>query len=106
MSPTKVETFLLSWLPRKVMLSFAEQDAMPHVLAAWVRWAGRRRGLDDAMVAETLEAVFNTMGTFAEAYRHPAEFGLDYVLVRRLLPDGDLDALPRRALAFPVVEGP
>ena len=39
MSPTKVEDFLLGWLPRKVMLSFAEQDAMPHVLAAWVRWA-------------------------------------------------------------------
>jgi hypothetical protein len=105
MSPTKVETFLLNWLPRKVMLSFAEQDAMPHVLAAWVRWAGRRRGLDDALVAETLEAVFNTMGRFAEAYRDPAEFGLDYVLVRRLLPDGDLEALPRRAFAFPVLEG-
>ena len=42
MSPAKVQTFLLSWLPRKVMLSFAEQDAMPHVLAAWVRWAGRQ----------------------------------------------------------------
>jgi hypothetical protein len=105
MSPTKVETFLLSWLPRKVMLSFSEQDAMPHVLAAWVRWAGRRRGLDDAVVAETLETVFNTMGTFTEAYRDPAEFGLDYVLVRRLLPDGDLEALPRRAFAFPVLEG-
>ncbi|MFZ0192022.1 MAG: hypothetical protein WAL72_34315 [Streptosporangiaceae bacterium] len=105
MSPTKVETFLLNWLPRKVMLSFAEQDAMPHVLAAWVRWAGRRRGLNDALVAETLEAVFNTMGMFAEAYRDPAEFGLDYVLVRRLLPDGDLEALPRRAFAFPVLEG-
>src|SRR2546430_793514 len=48
MSPTKVETFLLGWLPRKVMLLFAEQDAMPHVLAAWVRWAGRRRGLSEA----------------------------------------------------------
>ena len=105
MSPTKVETFLINWLPRKVMLSFAEQDAMPHVLAAWVRWAGRRRGLDDAMVAETLESVFNTMGLFAEAYRDPAEFGLDYVLVRRLLPDSDLEALPRRAFAFPVLEG-
>jgi hypothetical protein len=105
MSPTKVEMFLLTWLPRKVMLSFAEQDAMPHVLAAWVRWAGRRRGLDDAVVAETLEAVFNSMGMFAEAYRDPAEFGLDYVLVRRLLPDGDLEALPRRAFAFPVLEG-
>jgi hypothetical protein len=105
MSPTKVETFLLGWLPRKVMLSFAEQDAMPHVLAAWVRWAGRRRGLSEAVITESLEAVFNSMGAFAQAYRDPAEFGLDYALVRRLLPDGDLEALPRRAFAFPVLEG-
>jgi hypothetical protein len=105
MSPTKVETFLLGWLPRKVMLSFAEQDAMPHVLAAWVRWAGRRRGLSEAAITESLEAVFNSIGTFAQAYRDPAEFGLDYALVRRLLPDGDLEALPRRAFAFPVLEG-
>ncbi len=105
MSPGKVETFLLNWLPRKVMLSFAEQDAMPHVLAAWVRWAGRRRGLDEVVVTETLEAVFNSMGMFAQAYRDPAEFGLDYALVRRLLPDGDLEALPRRAFAFGVLEG-
>jgi hypothetical protein len=105
MSPVKVQTFLLNWLPRKVMLTFAEQDAMPHVLAAWVRWAGRRRGLAEEVVAETLETVFNSMGMFAEAYRDPAEFGLDYVLVRRLLPDSDLEALPRRAFAFPVLEG-
>ncbi|HEY6295709.1 MAG TPA: hypothetical protein VIX15_08600, partial [Streptosporangiaceae bacterium] len=105
MSPTKVETFLLGWLPRKVMLSQSEQDAMPHVLAAWVRWAGRRRGLAEPVVTETLEAVFNAMGVFAQAYRDPAEFGLDHALVRRLLPDGDLEALPRRAFAFPVLEG-
>jgi hypothetical protein len=105
MSPGKVETFLLGWLPRKVMLSFAEQDAMPHVLAAWVRWAGRRRGLPEETVTESLETVFNSMGMFAQAYRDPAEFGLDYALVRRLLPDGDLEALPRRAFAFPVLEG-
>ena len=105
MSPVKVQAFLLNWLPRKVMLSFAEQDAMPHVLAAWVRWACRRRGLDEAVVNEALETVFNSMGMFAEAYRDPAEFGLDYVLIRRLLPDGDLEALPRRAFAFPVLEG-
>ncbi|HEX6519852.1 MAG TPA: hypothetical protein VF070_07525, partial [Streptosporangiaceae bacterium] len=105
MSPTKVETFLLAWLPRKVMLSFAEQDAMPHVLAAWVRWSGRRRELSEPLIAETLETVFNSISAFAEAYRDPAEFGLEYALVRRLLPDGDLEALPRRAFAFPVLEG-
>jgi hypothetical protein len=105
MSPTKVETFLLAWLPRKVMLSFAEQDAMPHVLAAWVRWTGRRRSLSETMINDTLETVFNSMRAFAEAYRDPAEFGLEYALVRRLLPDGDLEALPRRAFAFPVLEG-
>ncbi|HEX6524471.1 MAG TPA: hypothetical protein VF070_31385, partial [Streptosporangiaceae bacterium] len=100
MSPIKVETFLIGWLPRKVMLTFAEQDAMPHVLAAWVRWSGRRRELPEPLIAETLETVFNSIGAFAEAYRDPAEFGLEYALVRRLLPDGDLEALPRRAFAF------
>jgi hypothetical protein len=105
MSPVKVETFLLGWLPRKVMLSAAEQEAMPHVLGAWVRWAGRRRGLDARAVSETLDAVFNAMGSFGRTYRDPAEFGLDSALVARLLPDGDLEALPRRAFAFPVLHG-
>jgi hypothetical protein len=105
MSPVKAETFLLNWLPRKVMLSAAEQEAMPHVLLAWVRWAGRRRGQGEREVTETLDAVFNAMGSFASTYRDPAEFGLDSALVARLLPDGDLEALPRRAFAFPLLHG-
>ena len=105
MSPVKVETFLISWLPRKVMLSAPEQEAMPHVLLAWVRWAGRRRGQGEREVADTLDAVFNVMGAFTRAYRDPAEFGLDSALVARLLPDGDLEALPRRAFAFPMLHG-
>jgi hypothetical protein len=105
MSPVKVETFLLSWLPRKVMLSAAEQEAMPHVLLAWVRWAGRRRGQGEQEVTGTLDALFNAMGSFSRAYRDPAEFGLDSALVARLLPDSDLEALPRRAFAFPMLHG-
>ncbi len=105
MSPVKAETFLLDWLPRKVMLSRAEQEAIPHVLAAWVRWAGRRRGLAEQAIAETLDAVFDIMGTFAQVYRDPTEFGLDAELVDRLLPDGDLEALARRAFAFPLLLG-
>jgi hypothetical protein len=105
MSPVKVETFLITWLPRKVMLSAPEQEAMPHVLLAWVRWAGRRRGQGEREVTDTLDAVFNVMGAFTRAYRDPTEFGLDSALVARLLPDGDLEALPRRAFAFPLLHG-
>ncbi|MFI5062443.1 MAG: hypothetical protein ACHP9Z_00475 [Streptosporangiales bacterium] len=105
MSPAKVATFLLDWLPRKVLLLSAEQHAMPHVLAAWVRSAGRRQGLPAEMIAQTLDAVFDSMGTFAQVYRDPTSFGLDAALVARLLPDNDLEALPRRAFAFPVLRG-
>jgi hypothetical protein len=105
MSPLKVQNFLLSWLPRKVMLSAADQDAMPHTLAAWVRWAGHKRGLPEGQIGQTLEMVFDSMSTFSRIYRDPSEFGLDEKIVARLLPDSDLEALPRRAFAFPVLEG-
>jgi hypothetical protein len=105
MSPVKAERFLLDWLPRKVVLSAEEQEAMPHVLAAWVRWAGARRGLDANLITATLDAVFESMGTFAQTYRDPESFGLDRELVNRLLPDGDLEALARRTFAFPLLAG-
>jgi len=105
LSPAKVETFLLDWLPRKIMLWPAEQHAMPHVLAAWARWAGRRRGLSAEAIDQTLDAVFGAMGTFTQVYRDPSSYGLDTALVGRLLPDADLEALPRRAFAFPVLRG-
>jgi hypothetical protein len=104
-SPLKASTFLLDWLPRKVMLSAAEQEAIPHVLAAWTRWAGRRRGLGQQAIAETLDAVFDSTEKFSAAYRDPTTFGLDAALLARLLPDADLEALARRAFAFPLLSG-
>jgi hypothetical protein len=104
-SPRKAETFLLDWLPRKIMLTAAEQHAMPHVLVAWCRWAGNRRGMPPGTVSETLDAIYAAMGPFTRLYRDPATFGLDPDLVARLLPDADLEALPRRAFAFPVLVG-
>ena len=105
MSPAKAETFLLDWLPRKVLLSPADQHAMPHVLAAWVRWTGMREGRDTKAVGGTLDAVFDSMGTFTRVYRDPVSFGLEQRLVARLLPDSDLEALPRRVFAFGVLQG-
>jgi hypothetical protein len=104
-SPAKAETFLLDWLPRKVVLSAAEQDAMPHVLLAWARWAGKKSGLAEDAVAATLDAIVDSMGTFATVYRDPESFGLEPDMVGRLLPDGDLEALARRVFAFPLLRG-
>jgi hypothetical protein len=105
MSPAKVEAFLLDWLPRKVMLSPGEQDAIPHTLLAWVRWAGARTGMPAGPLAATLDAVFDAMRAFPSVYHDPASFGLEPALVARLLPDRDLEALPRRAFAFPLLRG-
>ena len=104
-SPAKAETFLLDWLPRKVVLSRGEQEAMPHVLLAWIRWAGCKSGLSEAQVAVTLDAVFDAMRTFPSVYRDPASLGLEPDMVDRLLPDGDLEALARRFFAFPLLRG-
>jgi len=104
-SPAKAETFLLDWLPRKVMLTPAEQHAMPHVLISWARWAGAKSGMEIAAISKTLDAVFDAMSTFTKVYRDPASFGIKPDLVGRLLPDRDLEALPRRVFAFGVLEG-
>jgi hypothetical protein len=104
-SPIKCEMFLLEWLPRKVMLSPEEQEAMPHVLHAWVRWAARLGGLPEQGVRATLDAVWDSTKRFAQAYRDPTVFGLERDLVRLLLPVDDLEALPRRAFALPFLSG-
>lgn len=104
-SPAKAEKFLLDWLPRKVVLSKADQEAMPHVVLAWTRWAGAQSGLPERAIAATQDAVFDAMRAFPAVYKDPASLGLEPDMVDRLLPDGDLEALPRRVFAFPLLRG-
>ncbi|RNL87669.1 hypothetical protein [Halostreptopolyspora alba] len=103
-SPRKVEAFLLTWLPRHVVLLPEEQQAMPHVLAAWIRWAGPRYGLPESAVLATLDALWESTAEFTRTYLDPAtSFGLRREAIRRLLPDDDLSALARRMFAFPLL---
>jgi hypothetical protein len=105
MSPAKARRFLLEWVPRKVMLTSTDREAIPLVLAAWVRFGGRKRGWRQSDISEVVEVVFDSMSMFSRLYHDPADFGLTDKLVRRLLPDSDLEALPRRAFIFPILEG-
>ena len=57
-SPTMVEIFCLDWAPRKIA---ADEDAftlLPDVLAAWIRFAGRRRGIPEECIAEAVHAAY------------------------------------------------
>lgn len=57
-SPTVVELFMCDYLPRKVLRDreFFER-AVPDLLPAWVRYAGRSRGIPQAAIEEAASAV-------------------------------------------------
>ena len=105
MSPAKAETFLLDWLPRKV-------HALPGRAARDAARARRLGALDRRPPGPGHRGDrrhagrgVRLMGTFTRVYRDPASFGLEQRLVARLLPDSDLEALPRRVFAFGVLQG-
>lgn len=56
-SPVVVELFMVDWLPRKISGEAAFFERLPDVLADWVRYAGRRRGVPAAKLCEAVTAV-------------------------------------------------
>ena len=66
-SPGEVEVFMLDWVHRKVLLDAEAMEALPDVLAAWVAFALRRRGLSEEAVAPVVEAVEGLRDEYVEA---------------------------------------
>jgi len=56
-SPVAVEIFMMSWLARKVMRESELFERVPDVLADWVKYSGRRRGVPAAALREAVAAV-------------------------------------------------
>lgn len=56
-SPVVVELFLADWVGRKLLYEHQVIARIPAVLHAFVRFAGRVRGVPEARVAETLAAI-------------------------------------------------
>lgn len=56
-SAVVVEIFMLDWLGRKITEEAAFFERVPEVLATWVSFAGRRRGVPDDYVGEAVSAV-------------------------------------------------
>ena len=74
-SPTMVEIFCLDWAPRKIA---ADEDAftlLPDVLAAWIRFAGRRRGIPEESIAEAVHAAYEYAPEMIERSRDLDNWG-------------------------------
>ena len=56
-SPVVVELFMADWFPRAVLIDRATVATLPVALDAWVRFAGRKRGLPDWAIGATREAI-------------------------------------------------
>lgn len=87
-SPAAAEILLVDWLPRKVAHEPEWFAQVPGVLAAMVRFAARRSGLDERFVAETLEAVERYGAPLADAAGDPERWGPAKGLVMRMRAEG------------------
>lgn len=74
-SPTVAEVFLVDWFPRKVVAEPEVAVLVPEVTAAWVRFAGRDRGLRPGLVAETVTAISEFAPGFSERFDDPRVWG-------------------------------
>jgi len=96
-SPVVVELFMLDYLPRKVTLSFAEINALPEVLRAWVRFALTRRGLEERFIVETERAVDGFTPEFRKAVTDPENFGPAKAMLNAMRADG-VDVMDQSAV--------
>jgi hypothetical protein len=96
-SPVVVEMFMLDFLPRKVSLTAAEEDALPEVLKAWVRFALTRRCLEERFVVEAATAVDELAEDFWDAMEDETTYGPAKSIAQALLADG-VDLSDKRAV--------
>ena len=67
--PGMLDEFLLVDVPDHAVLDAAAKRAMPAVLSAWTRWAGRRQGLSVVATDWLENALGEILEEFPEAYR-------------------------------------
>ncbi|MFI7606987.1 hypothetical protein ACIBTV_17855 [Micromonospora sp. NPDC049366] len=87
-SPAVAGLFLLDWVHRRAVLDMDDAAMLPRVLRAWVRYAGRRRGLPEAAVEQTAAAVDEMVPEFARLYSTGERRSPATAAVAQLMADG------------------
>jgi hypothetical protein len=96
-NPGEVERFMLDWVHRKVLLEPECIDALPAVLAAWVRFALRRRGLAVEHIAPVVDAVAEAEDEFHALSADGSAGGPAKEILTRVLAEG-IDVNDREAV--------
>jgi len=79
-SSVMVEIFCLDWAPGKVAIDGDGFTLLPDVLAAWIRFVGRKRGIPDEAIAEAVEAAYEYAPEMIELSQDPEVWGPAKVL--------------------------
>lgn len=87
-SPGEVAHFMLDWVHRKVLLEPECIGALPAVLAAWVRFALRRRGLAAEHIAPVVDAVAGAQDEFHDLSTDGSAGGPAKEILTRILAEG------------------
>ena len=70
-----VEIFSLDWAPRKIPVGGDGFTLLPDVLAAWIRFVGRRRGISEDSIEAAVEAAYECAPAMIELSQDPEEWG-------------------------------
>jgi hypothetical protein len=70
-----VEMFCLDWAPRKIAADVEAFTLLPDVLAAWIRFVGRRRCIPDESITVGVQAAYDYAPEMIELSEDPETWG-------------------------------
>jgi hypothetical protein len=74
-SPVMVEIFCLDWAPRKIAIDEDGFNLLADVLAAWIRFVGRRRAIPAESIDVAVQAAYEYAPEMIELSQDPASWG-------------------------------
>ena len=87
-SPVMVEIFCLDWAPRKIALDGDAFTLLPDILAAWIRFVGRRRAIPERSIGESVDATYEFAPEMIELSQDPEAWGPAKTMVLALQQRG------------------
>jgi hypothetical protein len=87
-SPVVAEIVMCDWWPRKVMGDRHLHVQVPAVAKAWVCFAGRKKGLRDGLIDETVAAIDECGAEFLDLVGDPGSWGPAKSVAQQMLAAG------------------